>query len=147
VTLGARLLLVGLVAELAGCRSSPTVPSLADLQQAQVAWQAHHLTRYAYRYMTTGFLNTLDGRAIRLVVLADTVRSAQFVANNDSVPVVPALLPTIDALFALAISARAGGTLVSVQFDSALAYPTRLQLSGPPDASGVIVASDIEPLP
>lgn len=97
--------------------------------------------------MTTGFFNTLDGRAIRLVVLGDTVRSAQFVATNDSVPVVPATLSTIDALFTLAMSASRAGTLISVQFDPTLGYPTRLELSGPPDASGVILASDIELLP
>jgi hypothetical protein len=97
--------------------------------------------------MTTGFLSTLDGQAMRLVVLADTVRSAQFVATNDSVPVVAATLPTIDSLFALAIAARVAGTLVAAQFDSAFGFPARLQLSGPPDASGVVVASDIELLP
>jgi hypothetical protein len=147
VTVGTRLFLIGLATGLAGCRSGPTAPSLTDLQRAHAAWTAHHLTRYAYRYMTTGFFNTLDGQAIRLVVLADTVRSAQFVATNDSVPVAPATLPTIDALFTLAITAREGGTLVAAQFDSILEYPTRLELSGPPDASGVIVASSIELLP
>jgi hypothetical protein len=147
VTVKTTLLFIGLVTGLAGCRSGPTAPSLADLQRAHAAWTAHHLTRYAYRYMTTGFFTTLDGQAMRLVVLADTVRSAQFVATNDSVPVVPATLPTIDALFALVITARSGGTLVAAQFDPIFDYPTRLEFSGPPDASGVIVASDIELLP
>ncbi len=130
-----------------GCRDNPTGPSVADLQAAQANWATHHLTRYAYRYMTTGFFNTLDGQAIRLVVLADTVRSAQFVATNDSVPVVPATLPTVDALFTLAISASRAGTLVRVEFDPTFGYPTRLKLSGPPDAAGDIFASDIELLP
>jgi hypothetical protein len=147
VTVSSRLLLVGIVAGLVSCRTSPTAPSVADLRRAQAEWTAHNLTRYAYRYMTTGFSTTLDGHAIRLVVLGDTVRSAQFVATNDSVPVVPATLPTIDALFALAIAAREGGTLLAAQFDSVLRFPTRLELSGPPDASGVIVASNFEPLP
>ena len=142
-----RPVLVGIVIYLAGCGTGPTAPSLTEIRQEQAAWVAHNLTRYAYRYMTSGFLNTLDGQAMRLVVLGDTVRSAQFVATNDSVPVVPATLPTIDALFALAISAREGGTLVSAEFDSVLGYPRRLELSGPPDAGGVIIASKIEPLP
>jgi hypothetical protein len=142
-----RLLFIGLVAGMAGCRTSPTAPSLVDLQRAQASWTAHHLTRYAYRYMTTGFFNALDGKAIRVVVLADTVRSAQVVATNDSLPVASAMLPTIDALFALAIAARADGTLVAAQFDSVFAYPTRLEIAGHPDASGVIVASHIELLP
>jgi len=147
VTPSARLLLIGLVAGLAGCQGGPTAPTLADLQRVQAAWAAHHLTRYAYRYQTTGFFNALDGRAMRLVVLGDTVRSAQFVAANDSVPVVPATLPTIDALFAEAIAARAGGTLVTALFDPVFDYPTRLEFSGPPDAGGVVVASAIELLP
>jgi hypothetical protein len=108
---------------------------------------AHSLTRYAYRYETIGFFSALDGQAIRLVVLADTVRSAQFVATNDSVPGAAASLPTINALFAMAITARENGRLVDAQFESTLGYPTRLEFSGPPDASGIIVASDIEPLP
>jgi hypothetical protein len=142
-----RLLLIGLAAAPVGCRDAPTAPSLADLQRARAEWTAHHLTRYAYRYMTTGFFNAWDGREIRLVVLADTVRSAQYVSTNDSVLGGPATLPTIDALFTRAIAALDDGTLVAVEFDPTFGYPTRLQLSGPPDASGVIVASDIELLP
>jgi uncharacterized protein DUF6174 len=147
MTAGTRLALLGLAMGLSGCQDLRTGPSLTQIQQAQAAWTAHHLDRYAYRYMTSGFFNAFDGQAIRLVVLADTVRSAQFVATNDSVPVVPSTLPTIDALFALAIAARENGTLVSVQFDSVFGFPARLTLSGPPDASGVIAASDIELLP
>jgi hypothetical protein len=143
----ARVALLGLAAVLAGCTHAPTSPHLSDIQRAQAAWKAHHLTRYAYRYETMGFSTRLDGQAMRLVVLGDTVRSAQFVTTNDSVPVVPATLPTIDALFAQAIAADGDGTLVAVEFDSTFGYPTRLQLSGPPDASGVIIASNIELLP
>ena len=132
---------------LASCRSGPTAPSLADLRRAQAEWASHQLTRYAYRYQTTGFFNTLNGQTIRLVVLGDTVRSAQFVATNDSVPIVPSTLPTIDALFAVAIAARESGTLVAAQFDPDFGFPTRIEISGPPDASGVIFASDIELLP
>jgi hypothetical protein len=147
MTVRARVLCLGLAAALASCRGGPTATSLTDLQRAQAAWTAHHHTRYAYRYMTTGFSTNLDGQAMRLVVLADTVRSAQFVATNDSVPVVPATLPTIDALFTLAIAAQNAGTLAAAQFDATFGYPARLQISGPPDASGVILASNIELLP
>jgi hypothetical protein len=146
VSLPPRLSLAVLLG-LAACQSGPTAPSVADLQRAQADWASHNLTRYAYRYETTGFLIVWSGQAMRLVVLSDTVRSAQYVATNDSVPVVPASLPTVDALFALAIAAREDGKLVSVQFDATFGYPTRLVLAGPPDASGTILASNIELLP
>jgi len=146
VTLTSRLALIALVAGGANC-AGPTAPSLTDLKRAQAEWAAHHLTRYAYRYTTSGFFNAFDGQAIRLVVLSDTVRSAQFVATNDSVPVTAATFPTIDALFAWAIAARESGTLVAAQFDSDFGFPTRLQFSGPPDASGAIIASNMELLP
>jgi hypothetical protein len=142
-----RAFLLGAIVAVAGCGASPTGPTITEIQQQQAAWATHNLTRYAYQYMTTGFSTALDGHAMRLVVLGDTVRSAQFVATNDSVPVAPSTLPTIDALFGLAISAAENGTLVSAQFDSALGYPRRLQISGLPDASGVIVATNIELLP
>jgi hypothetical protein len=145
MTVYTRLLLVGLLTSLATCRSSPTAPSLSDIQKAEAEWTTHNLTRYAYRYETTGGFSTLDGQAIRLVVLGDTVRSAQFVATSDSVPV--AFLPTINTLFTLAITRREEGRLVAAQFDSTFGYPARLEFSGPPDASSVIVASDIELLP
>jgi hypothetical protein len=144
---GTGLRLIGLLIGLTACAGNPTGPSVADLQSAQAEWSSHHLTRYAYRYETTGFLLAFSGQAIRLVVLTDTVRSAQFVVTNDSVPVQPATLPTIDALFNLAIAARQNGTLTSVQFDSTYSYPARIVVSGPPDASGSIAASNLELLP
>lgn len=84
---------------------------------------------------------------MRLVVLSDTVRSAQFVATYDSVPVEPATLPTIDALFAVAIAARENGRLTAVDFDSTYGYPSRIVIAGPPDASGTVIASNLELLP
>ena len=127
--------------------SSPAGPTLSDLQQAQAQWASHHLTRYAYRYEINGFFNALDGRTLRLVVITDTVRSAQFVSTNDSVPVTASTLPTIDALFATAASLLQEGRLTAVEFDPSFGYPTRLTVAGPPDASGVITASGIELLP
>ncbi|HWZ28558.1 MAG TPA: DUF6174 domain-containing protein [Gemmatimonadales bacterium] len=141
-----RLLLVGCLTSAASCQNA-SGPSLIELQQAQATWASHHLSKYAYRYQTTGFFNALDGQTIRLVVLADTVRTAQFVATNDSVPASPAIFPTIDRLFAVAIAAREDGSLVAAEFDPVFGYPTRLQISGPPDASGAILSSDLELLP
>lgn len=139
-----RLLLIGFLVGLVSCRTGPTAPSLIDIERAEAQWSAHNLTRYAYQYETT-CCNALSGQAIRLVVIGDTVRSAQFVATNDSVPV--AFLPTIDGLFALAITLREEGRLAGARFDPTFGYPARLEISGPPDASGVILASNIELLP
>lgn len=147
LTTTSRLVLFGLVTSLLSCRAEPTAPTQTDLQRAQAAWKARGFSRYAYRYETVGFFNAFDGRVMRLVVLSDTVRSAQFVATNDSVPVAPATMPTIDALFARAIAASVSGTLVSVTFDPILGYPTVIELSGLPDARGSILASAIEFLP
>jgi Family of unknown function (DUF6174) len=147
MTSTSRLLLIGIVTSLLSCHAAPTAPTHTELQRAQAAWKARGFTRYAYRYETVGFFNAFDGRVMRLVVLSDTVRSAQFVATNDSVPTAPATLPTIDALFARAIAASVGGTLVSITFDPVLGYPTVIELSGPPDARGSLLASAIEFLP
>jgi len=141
-----RFVLIALLGSLAGCEN-PAGPWSTELQREQAVWTGHHLDRYAYQYETMGFFNAFDGHAIRLVVLNDTVRSAQYAGTADSVPVVPATLPTIDALFRLAMNAGDEGRLVTVQFDAVFGYPTRLELSGPPDASGVILASHIELLP
>ena len=142
-----RATLAGLAtAALVSCDSGSSVPSVADLQQHQAAWASHHLTRYAYRYMTSGYFISWDGQLMRLVVLGDTVRSAQFVATNDSVPGATGL-PTIDQLFERAITARENGALLAAEFDTTLGFPTRLVFDGPPDASGTITASSIEFLP
>ena len=144
---GTRILpFIGLLAGAAGpvaCHA-PTGPSLVQLEQAQAQWESHHLDRYAYQYRTSGFFNAFDGQAMRLVVIGDTVRSAQFVATNDSVPIEAAQLPTIDELFATAFSASQEGRLSAARFDPAFGFPTELTIAGPPDASGVIAASSIE---
>lgn len=145
VSFGAATLL-SLATALGACRGA-TGPSFDDLIQAQSRWASHHLTRYAYRYTSFGFFNTIEGQPLRLVVLGDTVRSAQFVATNDSVPVPPGTLPTIDGLFAIAMSAWHDGRLTGAEFDPDLGFPTRIDIAGPPDAAGSLTASGIEFLP
>jgi uncharacterized protein DUF6174 len=143
-----RTLVLGLfLVTLGGCAADSSTPAIIDIQTAQAVWASHGLVRYAYRYQTSGFFTNTDGREIHVVVIADTVRSAQFVATSDSVPMAATILPTIDALFALAIQARESGRLQSIQFDPTFGFPTRLVLSGNPDASGSITASTIELLP
>lgn len=140
-------LLGTLFATIVSCGGSVTGPPLSDIQQAQARWTAHNLTRYAYRYETSGFFNTFDGKAIRLVVLNDTVRSAQYVATNDTIPMASSLFPSIGGLFAQAIAAHDANTLLAAQFDSEFGYPSMMRIGGLPDASGTITASNIEFLP
>lgn len=142
---GAKLVL-GLTLVGLSC-DSPTGPSVETVVQHQAAWATHNLSRYAYQYEITGFFNTLEGKAIRLVVLGDTVRSATFVATGDSVPVAPSLLPTIDKLFEQAIAAATDNTLTGVTFDPTFSYPLQMDLAGPPDAGGSVFASHLELLP
>jgi hypothetical protein len=138
--------LLGSILLLPAC-GGPTAPSVAEIEQAQARWATHRLTRYVYDFETTGFFTTLEGKTIHLVVIADTVRSAVFAGTSDPVPVPAASLATVDTLFARAIAAREAGALTSAEFDPQLDYPTRLQISGPPDASGAILASNLQPVP
>ena len=131
---------------LAGCGGS-TGPSLNDLQQSQARWDAHHLTRYAYQLTEEGFFNAFAGHPIRLVIIDGAVSSAQFAGTADSVPADPASFPTVDQLFAEAIAAERAGTLTAADFDATTGLPTRLVFDGPPDASGSLLAGNLESLP
>ncbi|MEP6573190.1 MAG: DUF6174 domain-containing protein [Gemmatimonadota bacterium] len=122
-------------------------PSVPTIQHFQALWAAHHFTKYTYDSETTGFFNNLSGQAFRIVVLGDTVRSAQSIATGDSVPLAVTKFTTIDGLFAAAITALNAGTLTNGAFDPSLSFPTRLDISGPPDASGSIFASNLQVLP
>lgn len=53
----------------------------------------------------------------------------------------------VPTLYDPALAALAGGTLTSITFDTVFNYPTRMDLAGPPDASGSILASHLELLP
>ena len=142
-----RLVLLSVTLALSvACGNAPTALRRSDLESERAAWAAHHLTRYAYLYEETGFLNSYSGRLIRLVILNDSVSSAQDVTTDSLLPA-PGVFPTLDELFAQAEAALAAGTLTSITFDSTFAYPRRMDLAGPPDASGSILASSLELLP
>jgi hypothetical protein len=128
------------------CDNAPAALRSSDLRREQAVWSGFHLSRYAYVYETTGFLIAYSGRPIRLVVINDSVASAQD-ATTDSLLPASAGFPTIDGLFAQALAAESAGSLVAITFDSTYAYPSRMDLSGPPDASGAILASGLQPLP
>lgn len=131
---------------LSACERAPTAPSLRDVLQERAQWSAHHLTRYAYVYEVTEFFVNIAGHPIRLVVLGDTVRSATDMTTGDSVPG-SATFPTLDGLYDQAIAALSSGTLKAIMYDSTFNFPSRMDLAGPPDASGSILASSLELLP
>jgi hypothetical protein len=138
-----RVILASLL--LTACEHAPTAPGPQDVFQERSLWSAHRLTRYAYVYEVTGFFINFAGHPIRLVVLADTVRSATDMTTGDSLPAT--IFPTLDGLFDKAIAALSAGTLTAITYDSTFSYPTRMDLAGPPDASGSILASSLELLP
>ena len=127
------------------CHRAPVAVQPGGIQTERAIWQAHDLGRYAYVYETTGFLIAWSGRPVRLVVIDDSVTSAQDVATDSMLPA--AAFPTIDELFARALAAQSEGSLLAIAFDSTFAYPSRIDLAGPPDASGSIRASDLQLLP
>ncbi len=141
-----RLGLVALHALVAGGCSDSTDPQLDDIAQRRAFWVAQHLTSYSYNFEETGFFNTIAGHVIRLEVRADTVRSAVFVATGETVPLPATQFPIVDSLFAQATRAAQSHTLTAIEFDPALGYPTRMDLAGPPDASGSIFARQLRPL-
>jgi hypothetical protein len=131
---------------IAACDDQAIAPTLQDVLRERSLWSAHNLSRYAYRYELTGFMVSYAGHPLRLVVLADTVRSATDMTTGDSVPGAAAF-PTLDGLYNQAITALSSGTLKAIAFDSTFNYPSRMDFLGPPDASGSVLASSLELLP
>ncbi|MEO8201774.1 MAG: DUF6174 domain-containing protein [Gemmatimonadota bacterium] len=128
------------------CNDS-AAPSVLDLQESRARWAHLHLTTYVYDFGMTGFFNNMSGHVFHVTVREDTVRSAVDLATGDSLPLLQAGVPTIDALFEQAIAARNSGTLSDIQFDPIMRYPHVISLMGPPDASGSLAASHLQPLP
>ncbi len=130
----------------AACNDAPAAVRPGDILQERAIWAAHHLSRYTYVYEITGFFTNVSGRPIRLVVLNDSVVGAQDLATDSILPVTGAF-PTVDGLFAQAIAAQVAGSLTAIAFDSTLGFPVRMDLAGPPDAAGSVLASNVEPVP
>ncbi len=145
-TATARQTLLAVTAALAvGCASA-TATRERQLQVRRDAWAAERLTSYEYDYqLGQGWFINFSGRWIHLVVREDTVRSATDVATGQPMPEPLAIWPTIDRLFDEAQQAAASGTLTAIRYDPQLGYPTEIDLSGPPDASGSILASNLTP--
>ena len=131
---------------LSACDNQPTADTSADILAERAVWRSHNLTRYAYVYELSGALIAFAGHPIRLVVLNDSVASAQDLTTDSLLPS-PSLFPTIEGLFARALAARSNGALYGITFDSTFGYPTRMDFPGPADGSGSILASDLQLLP
>jgi hypothetical protein len=126
---------------------NPTDNSSVDLSAHRAHWAARGLTKYAYEYKLTGFNVSWANRQIHIVVLNGVVASATDVAAGQPAPGDPASWPTIDKLFDQASQASTNRTLRTIRFDPTFDYPTEIDLAGPPDASGSIVASGLSLLP
>ena len=127
----------------AACKDT-TGPSLDDVATEHALWSSQGVTNYSYDYKSTGFfICCTEGQDLRLVVRNDTVVSATFVATGQAVPMSPNSFPTIDRLFDLADSEIRNGTLGGIVFDPELHYPRRMDILGPPDASGSKFAANL----
>lgn len=138
------LLLVTLA--LPACRESTSLEP-SDIPAHRTLWQSQRLSDYAYDYEVTGFFINYEGKVIHLTVRADTVRSAVFVATGQPVGGSPATFPTINGLFDRAEAAVRANVLTDILFDPRTGFPLRMDLAGPPDASGSVFASHLEPFP
>jgi hypothetical protein len=96
----------------------------------------------------TGFFNAFAGRAILVEVRNDTVQSATVVATGQLLARPYTFFPpTLDGLFDQAAQALQEQKLSAVRFDPQVGYITRMDIAGPPDASGSVFASALQPLP
>jgi len=129
----------------ASCKA-PTADDGTQLALHRTQWEAHGITSYQFDYLVTGFFIAWEGRHIRIVVRGDTVNAATFVDTGEPAGSLTTW-PTIDELFDQAQRAAAAGTLRDARFDAQLDYPSEIDLAGPPDASGSLIVTQLQPLP
>jgi len=132
-----------LIMALVACGDT-TGPSVDDVLAHREAWSAQRLSDYSYHYTVTGFFINWEGREITLEVRNGSVASAVFAATGQPVPESPSQFPTINGLFDQAEQAARDHTLRAISFDPQLGYPRRMDLAGPPDASGSIFAIRVQ---
>ncbi len=113
----------------------------------QAQWSTRGLENYRYDFGQGGFFNACP-RPVRVFVRAGVVDSAILIATNEKLSLVgymQSCVPTIDDLFSDAASAAQAGTLTKITIDPQYGYPTMIQIAGPPDASGYLTASALQP--
>jgi len=132
------LMLVVVSCESTGPLFSPEV-RLA-VQQAQ--WRQQGIHDYSFDYAIAGVW--VAPPPVRILVIADTVRSATVIATGAQVSI--ARMPTVDSVFATvrsSIHSEMGQP--AIEYDSRLGYPTSINTvsSLPPDAGFVISVSNL----
>jgi len=127
---------------LAACADS-TSPSGETLHEQRARWTNQAVSDYTYVYRVTGFFINFAGQDITLTVRNDSVVAA--VVTEASQPLSPSGFPTIDQLFDEAEAALREGQLADIAFDPLYSFPVRMDLTGPPDASGSVFASHFQP--
>lgn len=125
----------------------PTGPTVDDVLTHRETWSAQRLSDYSYDYTVTGFFINWEGQVITLEVRNGSVASAVFASTGQPVPESPSQFPTIDRLFDQAEQAARDHTLQAIAFDPQLGYPRRMDLAGPPDASGSVLAIRVQHAP
>lgn len=124
-----------------------TGPTAFLIREHQAAWDAQRPAHYSYKIAQSGFFVYEPSPVITIDVRADTVRFEVLDNTGDTLSLRPGERPTLDDLFASALAAQATGQLSAITFDPAASYPTRMVFSGPPDASGSVLASALHAEP
>ena len=120
------------------CESTgPLISPEVRLAAQQAKWRQQGIHDYSFDYTIAGVW--VAPPPVRIVVIADTVRSVTVIATGAQVPI--ARMPTVDSLFAAvrsSIHSEMGQP--AVEYDSKLGYPTSINtnFSSPPDAGFVM---------
>lgn len=141
-----RLILASAAAMLlaAGCREATGITT-SELTAHRERWISFRPVIYEYDYRLSGFSTAFGGHRIHLAVYDGVVRSAMDLDMQQSLSVSPGQWPSIDDLYDETLEASRDGRLRAVRFDPAVDYPTQIDFSGPPDASGSVFASNLQP--
>ena len=129
---------------LAAC-TEPTASSQEAVLERRAEWVARELVDYSVTFRQDGFFNAVGGRSWRLGVTGGVVRTAVEVGTGVAFPDPTANgFLSVTQLFDWAVQLAANDRLEAITYDRTLGYPTLIQISGPPDASGTITLSNLE---
>ena len=143
------VLIVAISAAACADSTGPHWVQLAELQQQESAWQSRNLHDYSFEYHHQ-FGGAVE--AARILVVADTVAGARDIEADTALSIDSQYdWPTVEDLFARAKTALSSEKVeVSVEYDPALSYPTRIDVSSgriaTPAGGSSTTASDLEPL-
>ncbi len=137
------LLVLGATTLAAACREVPaTDPS--EVEAARASWLARGITSYRYDFSEMGFFVPC-GSPVRVYVHASQRDSVIDLKTGQPDPYPQICGPTITELFDRAVQAAQHGQLGGIRYGPG-GYPAEIDLPGPPDASGSLYASNLEPL-